>query len=801
MIQDIRFAWRLLLRAKAFAAVAVLTLALGIGATTAVFSIVNGALLRPLPYPNPERLVEIHNQSLREKGLNKLFAVYPDYREYQQHSRSFDNLAAATWAVKSPILTGHGAARTVTAIPVTASFFHLLGAAARLGRTFEPADEARGCQVVLSSAYFTSTFGADPKVVGQSIALDDQACTVLGVMPPTFAFYPAAAQLWMLITPDRPELDKLLVVMFARLKPGVTPAQAQAELSAIHAAAHGGDEWREFGPAVSFLRDQLTWLAGRNLRTTLWILLAAVALVLLIACVNVANLLLGRSLVRGRELAVRAALGGGRLRLFRQLLTEGLLLATLGGAGGVWMAVGAVRYFRSVNPVELPVGAEVAINGPVLAFTLLVSALTALLFGAAPAWKASRADLNSAPKSGGRGNVSSSGLGRAMVAAEMALSVVLLAGAGLLMESVLRMGSADLGFATTGLVSASIMLPDGPYRDADARIRLYRKLQQGVAALPGVEAAAIASSSPPDGAGTDTLQVFGKLKPPGLLRHDVIQVWIDADYFRTLGTRIATGRAFDAHDVKDSAAVAIVDEALAREYFPNADPIARRIQVAGEKSPWLTVIGIAATQKRTTVYQEMQWVAQPTVFRPFTQGVPPGMALLVRVGSDDLRVSAAIRGVAASIDSGVAIGDVRTMRQRLAVYLAYPRFRAVVFGGFAAFALLLAVVGLHGVLGQLVSQRTQEIGVRMALGARPADVARMIAGQGGAPVLAGLAIGIGCALSLGRYLASMLYEVKPQDPVTLACVSVTLLAAAAVAMALPARRAARTDPMTALRQE
>ena len=753
MIQDIRFAWRLLLRAKAFASVAILTLALGIGATTAVFSIVDGALLRPLPYRTPERLVEILNQGLREKGLNKLFAVYPDYREYKQHSRSFEELAAATWAVKSPILTGHGAAQTVTAIPVTASFFGLLGAAARLGRTFDAADEARGCSVVLSNAYWISAFGADSRVVGQSIALDDQACAVLGVMPASFAFYPAAAQLWMLITPDRPEVDKLLVVLFGRLKPAITPAQAQAELSALHAAAHGGDEWRDFGPAVNFLQEELTWLAGRNLRTTLWILLGAVALVLLIACVNVANLLLGRSLVRGRELAVRAALGGGRLRLFRQLLTEGLLLAVLGGAGGMWMTFGAVRYFRSVNPVELPVGAEVSINGPVLVFTLLVSALTALLFGIAPAWKAS------------------------------------------------RMGSANLGFAATGLVAASVVLPDGPYREADARIRLYQKLQQGVAALPGVEAATLTSSVPPEGTGTNTLQVFGKINPPELLRHDVVQAWIDPDYFRTLGTAISAGRAFDAHDVKDSGAVAIVDEALAREYFPSADPIGRRIQIAGEKSPWLTVIGIAATEKRTTVYQEMQWVAQPTVFRPFTQGLPPGMALVARVGSEDLPLGAAIRGVAASIDSGVAIGEVRTMRQKLGVYLAYPRFRAVVFGGFAAFALLLAVVGLHGVLGQLVSQRTQEIGVRMALGARPADVARMVARQGGMPVLAGLAIGIGAALSLGRYLASMLYEVKPQDPVTLACVSVTLLAAAGVAMALPARRAARTDPMTALRQE
>jgi putative ABC transport system permease protein len=801
MIQDITYAWRLMLRAKAFALIAILTLSLGIGATTAVFSIVNGVLLRPLPYRNPERLVDVLDQSIREKGLNKLFAVYPDYREYKEHSRSFEELAAATWAVKSPILTGHGAAQSVLAIPVSASFFRLLGVGPKLGRTFEPADEKSDCSVVLSNAFWASELSADPRAVGQSILLDHKSCAVLGVMPASFAFYPAAARLWMLIPPDRSGLDRFPVVMFGRLKPGVTPAQAQAELSAIHAAVHAGDARRDFGPAVGFLQEELTWLAGRNLRTTLWILLGAVALVLLIACVNVANLLLGRSLMRGRELAVRAALGGGRLRLFRQLLTEGLLLGLLGGAGGVGVAFGMARYFRSVNPVELPVGAVVQIDYSVLAFTLSISILTALLFGAAPAWKATRADLNSELKSGGRGSVRAGGVGRTMVAVEMALSVVLLCGAGLLMQSVMRMESADLGFDGSRLVSASIGLPEERYRSADSRIAAYQKLRQGVAELPGVEAAAITSSLPPTGAGTDTLQIFGNLKPAKLLRHDVIQAWIDPDYFRTLGSRIINGRVFDAHDSKDGAAVAIVDEALARAYFPNANPIGQRIQIGGEKSPWVMVVGVAPTEKRTTVYHEMQWVAEPTVFRPLTQGPLADMTLVLRTRNEDMPIADALRRTAAAIDPGVVIGNVRTMRQQVSTYLAYPRFRAVVFGAFAAFALLLAMVGLHGVLGQLVSQRTREIGVRMALGASPQDVARMVARQAGAPVLAGLAIGIGCALLLSRFLASMLYSVTPQDPVTLACVSMTLLAAAAVAMALPARRAARTDPMVALRQE
>ena len=388
MLQDVRYALRLMLQSKGFAAVAVLTLALGIGATTAAFSIVNGALLRPLPYRDPERLTEILDQSLHERGFNKLFPTYIDFRTYSQHAQSFESIAAITWAVKSPILTGHGETRNVTAMPVSAGFFDLLGVRAQMGRTFAASDESRGCSVVLANAFWTSAFGGDPRIVGKTLTLDDKPCAVIGVMPASFAFYPAAAQMWPLITSDRPGLAKLLAVSLGRLKPGVSLVAAQAELSALHASLHAGDAERDFGPAVDPMQEELTWLAGRNLRTTLWVLLGAVGLVLTIACVNVANLLLGRSIARSREFAVRAALGGGRMRLFRQLLTEGLLLSAMGGALGVWFAFEAVRYFRAVNPVELPVGAEIMIDARVLLFTLLVSILTALVFGAVPAWRA-----------------------------------------------------------------------------------------------------------------------------------------------------------------------------------------------------------------------------------------------------------------------------------------------------------------------------------------------------------------------------------------------------------------------------
>ncbi len=419
MVQDLRYAWRSLLRAKPFAITACAVLALGIGAATAVFSIVNGALLRPLPYRDPGRLVEILDQSLRERGMNKLFATYADFREYARHSRTLEDVAAVTWAVKSPILTGRGPARTVTAISVSADFFRLLGASAALGRTFLPADESGGCAVVLSHAFWASTFGANRRAVGESIALDGAACAVIGVMPSGFAFYPAAAEMWKLISPATQGAGKTLVIGVARLKNGVTPAQAQTELSALFRGLHANDEWRDFGPAVNPLQGEFVWLAGRGLRATLWVLLAAVALVLAIACVNVANLLLGRHAVRSREFALRAALGGGRARLFRQLLAEGAVISAFGGAGGIWLAYGALRYFAWANPVELPACARLAIDPRVILFALAICSLTALVFALTPALGAARADLSSLLRSGGRGTLAGGArLGRLVAALE-----------------------------------------------------------------------------------------------------------------------------------------------------------------------------------------------------------------------------------------------------------------------------------------------------------------------------------------------------------------------------------------------
>ena len=781
MIQDLRYALRLMRKSPAFTAIAALTLALGIGATVAIFGIVDAVLLRPLPYRDPARLVAVWDHSLHESNLAKIFDHYSDFQEYQRRSRNFESLSAATWAADiSQTLTGRGPAQHVLAIPASTSFFDTLGVKAALGRTFRPEDANGGCTVVLSHKAWTGKLGSDPRIVGQSLAVGSSACTVAGVMPQGFAFYPPATDMWRAIGPNAP----VLTGIFGRLKPGVSPRQAQAELEAMHRALHPSDEWREIVPAVYDLKGEFTFLAGRNLRATLWILLAAVSLVLLIACVNVANLLLGRALVRSREFSIRAALGGGRARLFRQLITEGLLLAGLGGGLGMAVAGAAIRYFRSVNPVELPPGADVTISLPVLAFALALAAITAVLFSLAPAWRGSRAGLGARGVVGGRYRLS-----KGLLGAEMALSVVLLAGAGLLLESVLRMGSAPMGFNPDRLYSTALTVPKD--------VRYYDMLQSRVASIPGVASVALATSLPPFGGGFDTLDVLGA--PPRNLR-DVGTAEVSPSYFHTLQVALVWGRLFDAHDDAASEPVAIIDEALARAYFPRSDPIGRRVRI-DSGAPWVTIVGVVASEKHTIVYQEMNWIDRPTLFRPLAQRPATRVMAAVRTVSESVPIGAALRREVAALDPGHALGEVESMRHSLSQFLAYPRFRAVLLAAFAAFALLLAAVGLEGVLSQLVAQRTAEIGVRMALGARPSDVAALIARQGGVPVAAGLALGLALAVSLARYLSSVLYQVRPRDPLTLALASLLLLAVAALAMAVPARRAARTDPMEALRQE
>ena len=802
MTNDLRYAWRILRKSPGFAAIVILTLALGIGANTAVFSIVNGVILHPLPYRDPSRLVDILDASVKDPNLSKTFGTYRDFEEYALHATTLEKTSFLTWAGAGATLTGYGPTRNILAIPVSEDFFSLLGVAPARGRTFDSSDLTRGCSVVLSDSFWRNTLGADPSIAGKTLELSHRACTVLGVMPARFEFYPRQTQLWMLLTPDDPRpRDGFLVITFARLKPGVTAAQAQSELAAIHKAMSQPDWQRDFAPAVDNLQDEFTFLAGRNLRTTLALLLVAVAFVLLIACLNVANLLLARASARAREFAVRAALGSGRARLIRQLLVESLLLALLGGAAGVLVAFGMVRYFLHANPIELPIGSEVSLNLPVLAFTALVTMTTALVFGIAPAWSGSRGDVNAGLRAAGRGAIAGPNrrLTRVLIAAEISLSLTLLAGAGLLMRSVLNMSSAPLGFDPENVLVMNTSLPAAHYRQAADKVRFYDDLRTRLNGIPGVEGSTFATSVPPYGSGNYETQIAGE---PRTERQDVGVDLVTADYFPLLRVALRHGRLFDRRDAAGSAPVAIVNEKFAAEYLPGADPVGRQVRILGPNaSPSLTIVGVVANEKHPELLREMSWKESPELYRPIEQEPAAALAIAIRTRGRQADIGRGLESALAALDKDVPLGEIQTMHEMLGASLKYPRFRAIVLGQFAGLALLLAALGLHGLLAQYVSMRTRELGLRMAVGAQARDIVRLIAIQGGVPVLAGIAAGLVSTVLLTGYLTALLFGVKPNDPATIIAAPAALLLTAAAAMAKPARDALKTDPVIALRDE
>ena len=808
--EDVRYGLRIFQRTPGFTAVAVITLALGIGANTAIFSMVQTVLLRPLPYKDSGRLVAIWEAEIAARGVSKLFDTYQDFEIYRDESRSLEEVAAATWATGGRIVTGHGPAKNVLAVPVSPEFFALLGVPPALGRTFGREDVNRGCTLVLAHRFWQDALGADDRIVGETLRLDDLACTVVGVMPASFSFYPDAASMWSLITPDTVNTAHLVTGIFARLKPGASSESAQVELRSLHGrTTAGGRHQLEVEPEVFPLQAELNWLTSRNLKLTLLVLFGAVGFVLLIACVNVANLLLGRSLVRQKEFAIRAALGSGRSRLLQQMLTEALLLAVTAAALGALLAFAAVRWFHANHPIDMPPGSRAELNISVLVFTAALSILTAVVFGFFPAWRASRVELLSVLKVQGRATTYGAGrrmLAKALVAAEVALSMVLLVGAGLLMRTVVRFASAPLPDGGEHLITMSVSLPDKAYAKGYQQVRFYSQLLDSLRALPDLRQAALTTRNPLWGsAGNEILEVQGHPAPlPGVAPHDTGLISISPEYFAVVGPPLVLGRAFDSRDRDRSEPVAIVNEALAKKYFGTENSLGQHIRVLqeGGNSPWLTIVGVAANQKSATVYNEMAWVESPTLYRPFLQEPATHMKLMVDSGQPADRVGRMVQQHAARLDPSVAVDEVQTMQAALdRQFLEYPRFRTVLLGAFAALALLLAAVGLYDVLAQLVAQRTQEIGVRMALGARPVDVLGAMLKEGMLLVGSGLVLGLGAAWLVTRFLAALLYGVKAMDPLILTGVSGVLITASLLAIYVPARRAANVDPMVALRYE
>ena len=811
LTQDTRFELRLLLRKPAFSALVVLVLALGIGANTAMFSVVNAVLVRPLPYRNSNRLVLIWQSGKEHRTTGEWFNTYREFEEWQRSSRSLEEVAALTWAVGEKTLVWQGKTESVLAIPASVDFFSMLGVHAAIGRTFEQPDLNQGCTAVLSHGFWQNQLGAPADLVGKSIGLDGSECRVAGVMPRDFSFYPTQTALWTLITPNgefAKDPWRSVTGVFARLKPGISRAAAEAELSTLEQnilpEAPADLALPQAVPVVLDLQSEFTWLAGRNLQRALIVLFAAVFLVLLIACVNVANLLLAHSVDRERELAIRAALGAGRKRMLRQMLLESTLLSSAGALLGILFAFAALELFRANNPIELPPGNPVRLDWQVLAFTVVLAIVSAILFGLMPAWKATRLDLNDALKQLGQSLSQSGGRrpgGSLLIAGEVCFSLVLLAGAGLLIQSLLRLDATPLGFRTDHLLTASLRLPKSRYTAREQKVQLFARLAEQIKSVPGVEGVSLASSFYLTG--SNILAVEDKPFSRENAPHNVASQTVDADFLRIMGIPLLQGRGFDPRDRGNTEPVAIVNRALALKYFPNQDVVGHHIKLGlpDSSKPWLTIVGVVGNVKSTTVFQEMGYVEPPAVYRPLTQEPAASMSVLVLSDGDPNALANPIRETLLALDRESTLAEVKTMQERLSDLKSQPRFRTVLFASFAGLALILAALGIYGVLLQSVVRRTKEIGVRMALGATRESVMQMILGQALRTVLIGLGLGLMATLALARTLAGLLYNVSPANPPTLAIVSVILLGAAMLASYLPARRATTIDPLDALRSQ
>ena len=807
LIQDTRFAVRNFARNSTATAFIVFTLAAGIGANTAVFSIFDAVLLRQPPYRDPDRLMSILDLQKKVGGRAVFFDLYSDYENWKKNSRMFDGFSASTWASLDRTLSGAGSARVVPALPVTADYFDVLGVSPLLGRTFQASDREYGCTIVLSNEFWRSLGGGQASLIGKPLRLDEQDCTVIGVMPPGFAVYPNPTSMVWALMPAPPRPDQFAVFVVGRMKHGVTMAQAQNELVMLHDQLHQHDRWGELmEPRIYELQSEFTWLTSHNLKLSLLVLFCAVSIVLLICCANVSNLLLSQSLARRREMAIRAALGSGRTRLLRQLLTESLVLSAAAVAVGVALAWGAVHYFRVANSVELPPGTVVQVDARILVFTVLLSVLTTLLFGFAPAWKAAQTDLNAALKAAGRSSSEDAGSQRFasfLIVAEVALTLVLLTGAGLLIQSVNQFASAPLGFRTEGLLTSRIRLPQAGYARPEQRIRFYGNLLDQLLATHEIEEAALSTALPTAGSGPVVVLAVGGQPDPG--PNTVLDTGtqtISPQYFHVMRVPLKEGRFFDDRDRVDSEPVTIVNEVLAARYFSKEDPIGRHIRPFDgpeTKRPWLRIVGVVGNEKRTEVTNEMSWIDPPVMYLPWIQNTQLSAVLLFR--TPEARPPAISLIQRAAGDPDVSVGEMDTMSNAVAKMLAFPRFRAVVLAAFAALALVLAVVGLYGVLSRLVARRTHEIGIRMALGAQHARLLVTITQQGALLTVTGIMLGLASVWGLTRFLKALLYGVGATDPANLALVTLVLLVAAGLATFLPARRAAQVDPMITLRDE
>jgi putative ABC transport system permease protein len=806
-LQDIRYGLRMLRKSPSVTAVAVITLALGIGANTAVFSVVNAVLLHPLPYRDANELVVVWEQNAARGWFHNIVSA-ANFLDWRKQNHAFADMAA--FDGKSYSLSGAGTAIAITGEQVSSNFFSLLGVRPALGRGFLPEDDTPGKShtAVLSDGLWKRAFGADPQILGKQVTLNGEIFTVIGVAPPHFYFPPweTSAEVWTagldLSLPDRVWHEHECI---ARLRPGVALSQAQGEMEGISARLQAQyPEVKGWSAEVVGIHDQVVG----NTRPVLFILLATVVIVLLIACANLANLQLSRVTSRQKEMAIRTALGAGRFRLVRQLLTESLLLAIAGGAGGLVLARLGLQSLVALAPQDTPGLEFVSLDFRVLAFTLGVSLLTGIAFGVLPGFNASKvAPVDPLKESarGTSGGTRGNHLRRCLVVSELALAVILLISAGLLIRSFQHLQRASLGFDPHDVVTMRINLEGGPYAEPQPEITFFENLIRNVSALPGVSSVAALDDGglPPDGGNGMDFLIDGRPIPPENERPDAIHRVISRDYFRVLHVPLERGRYFSDADNQNSPPVVIINERLARDYWPGRDPVGQRIRflhkLDSSQPRWFTVVGVVSNIKNRGLYQE----ASPEVYLSYLQ--PPAFymprVLLVRGVVDPLVQVSAIRNQVARLDNTLPVTDEATMDSVVADASSQNRFPMVLLGLFAGLALALAAVGTYGVLSYGVAQRTQELGIRMALGACPSDLLRMVLRQGVVVALIGVTIGLIGATSVTRFLSALLFGVRPLDWVTFTIAPACLLAVAIVASYVPACRAARVDPVVVLRSE
>jgi predicted permease len=793
LLQDIRFGLRMLAKNPGFTAVAVLTVALGIGSNTAIFTVVNSVLLQPLPYPHPEQLFLIQ-LGTPGRGFGALTDV--EYVEYEKQSRAFEHLAAFSAGIAN--LTGAGEPVVVRRCEVTAGFWPTMGIAPMLGRTFLPGEEKGPGRdsVVLSDRVWRTQFHADPGIIGKNVTLDGIAHSIVGVMPAGFAF-PSEQGVWSLASLDPLKFKLARQAVIGRVKPGISTGQAQAEMDVISRHLFPNKE----GGQTLRLLPLHEYMVG-DVERPLLVLLGAVGFVLLIACANVANLLLARGVARREEMAIRASLGAGRLRLVRQLLTESITLSLFGGALGLLLAAWGVRVFLAlVSPGDMPRIREIHLDGWVLAFTALVSLLAGLMFGVAPALQLSGVPLSESLQQAGSQRVtgSSKRLKNALVVSEVALALVLLIGAGLLMKSFVRLRLVDPGFLPENVLTMTVIPPRS--RTLEQLKSFHQQVLDKLRALPGIGSAAAVNWLPLGHALVSTR--FGAEGQDIFDQTVACRVGVSHDYFQTMGIRLLHGRYFNAWDNEKALPVVIMSRAAANRVWPDQNPLGKRVYFKPHPRPqdWLTVVGVVEDVRQRSLAES----SPLAVYQPYLQVSDPiylsHMVYVVRSTANPTSIAALMRERLREVDKDQPIYAFETLQDLISGSVAQPRFYSRLLGVLSAAALLIAAVGIYGVTAFSVSQRTHEIGIRLALGAKRADILRMILRSSLPLILIGVGLGLCGAFAVTRVLRSFLFEVKPTDTATFAAVSLLLAAVALLACYIPAHRAAKVDPMVALRYE